>query len=50
MPQEKIDAVLSLNVKGKEELNIKVEYLGTTLDTVKAVQKAVAEALLELNG
>lgn len=46
---EKVDMVLTLDVKGREGLKATIEYLGTDLKTVKMVEAAVMEALAGLN-
>ncbi len=49
MPENTVDMTLSLNVVGKEGLNVTVEYKGTTLETVKLVENAIMKALAEIN-
>jgi hypothetical protein len=46
---DKLQMTLSLKVKGKEDLDVTVEYKNTTLETVRKVQNAVMEALGSIN-
>lgn len=46
---EKLTMVITMRVKGKEELNVTVEYKDTTLETVRLVENAIMSALASIN-
>jgi hypothetical protein len=46
---EKLDMTLTLVVKGKEGLKLTLEYIGTDMPTVLAVEGALLKAVAELN-
>jgi hypothetical protein len=47
---DKLNMVLTLTVKGKEELTVTVEYKDTTIETVRKVENAIMQALASING
>jgi len=46
---EKLNMVLTLEVEGKEELKVTVEYKDTTIETVRLVENAIMQALSGIN-
>ena len=44
-----MNMTISLKVQGKEELNVTVEYVNTTKETVVLVENALIHLLAELN-
>jgi hypothetical protein len=46
---DKLDMTISLKVKGKEGLNVTLEYLGTDMKTVRMVEDALIRVIAGLN-
>ena len=46
---DKLTMVITMKVKGKEELNVTVEYKDTTIETVRLVENAIMQALAGIN-
>lgn len=47
--EKKIQMKITMDVQGTEGFDIVITYKDTTIETVRAVQAAVAQALLGLN-
>ena len=46
---EKLQMKLTLTVKGKEQLEVNIEYKDTTIETVRLIENAIMSALAEVN-
>jgi hypothetical protein len=46
---KKLNMKLTLEVVGKEGLTVTVDYKDTSLDTVKLVENALAQAIMSVN-
>ena len=47
--EDKLDMTLTLTVKGKEVTEMTLKYMGTTMETVHAVEEALADMVKALN-